>query len=97
MVKLSEDSKLEDCPKVQSCYAPLCPLGTETESVDWFSDEPICTMFPHLDFIRMQRRLQRKKVEGYFNIEMLVIMKQPSDGIDPDSRETPGGWINKRK
>ena len=94
--KLTLESIPEDCPRVKKCKAPLCPLGSGSIEVMWYSDEPVCTMFD-LDWIKMQRRIQRTRKGGFFNIEMLVAMKRPSYGIDPDTRETAEGWINKRR
>ena len=94
--KLTLESSLDDCPRVGKCKAPLCPLGEGSKEITWLSDEPICTMF-NLDWIKMQGRLQRTRKGGFFNIEMLVAMKRPSHGVDPDSRETAEGWIRRRR
>ena len=95
MDKLSVESKPEECPRYGKCKAPLCPLGPASVEITWLPDESICTMFV-LPWILLQRKLRRNKVEGLFNIEMLVAMKQKGNGIDVDSRETPAGWIGKR-
>lgn len=94
--RLNLGDKPEKCQFFKECKAPLCPLNEGSKEITWFPDEPICRVFSNLDWVKMQKKLQRERKEGFFNIEMLVVMKRVADGIDPDSRETPGAWIRRR-
>lgn len=92
-------SKPEECPSYEECRAPLCPLGEGSKDVTWIPGEQICIckVFRSLPWIRMQRRLERKGKKGFFNIEMLVLMKRVTDGIDPNTKRTPEAWIKRRE
>jgi len=88
----------ETCPRFGSCSAPLCPLetGKGVELTQWYTDEDICNEHPNLDWVKRQRRLKKLKKTGYFTIGMLVVEARISNGVDPDSEETPEDWIQKR-
>ena len=96
MKNLTLESRQSDCPKARKCKAPLCPLAEGSKDIAWFFDEEVCSLFPKLSWVKMQRRIRRTRKGGFFNIEMLVMMTRPAHGIDPDSRETPEGWIRRR-
>ena len=94
-------SSVEKCVNYHGCSAPLCPLDESTwETVAWYVDDPICNIqeLQGLDWIRKQRKLVKAKKKGFFTVSMLDVMERvTSDGIDPDSKQTIVGWINKRR
>lgn len=84
-----------DCPRFDSCSAPLCPLdaGSLNGSI-WYSDEEICTAqgFGQLPWIRNQKKISRRcrDTSGYFTLEMLshnCQIKGGITGLDPDTTD----------
>ena len=83
------------CPKFETCSAPLCPLDKEIlDKGLWYPDEEVCTLKKHsgLPWIRKQRKLIKRaaRVDRYFTFEMLernCVVRGGIEGLDPDVPE----------
>jgi len=85
--------KVEDCPKYDTCSAPMCPLSNP-EKVIWYADEEICKNreFFDLIWIKNQKKYSKKVKDysKYFNFKMLKQNCKVTKGIiglDPNKEE----------
>jgi hypothetical protein len=95
----------KECPRFDSCSAPLCPM--DIVGSIWYPDEEICTShaFGSLLWIKNQKKISRKcrDLSGYFNLEMLshnCQIKGGITGLDPDStnlddKKATLNWLRK--
>jgi len=97
-----------DCPRFDSCDAPLCPLDEDRAKRTWFPDEPICDRagMGTTRFVKIQRRIAKAVVltDTFFTVPMLEAVdriRPETTGLDPDSnanrqhRELE--WIKKHR
>ena len=80
-----------NCPKYETCGAPLCPLDPGRVEVIWYPDEPVCVArgICNRQFVRRQRRIIRVGAdpELYYTYEMLDrrgSVRKGIQGLDPD-------------
>ena len=76
-----------DCPFLEGCEAPLCPMSPNLKHGVWFPGEPICRskLFSNLRWLITQQeiaRLPRKHERGYFTLGMLRTIRR----VRPDLR-----------
>ncbi len=58
VIEVKEIMKPEDCPKWDTCSAPICPLGDNQKYI-WYPDEEICTKYKN-QFIVTQKKIAKK-------------------------------------
>ena len=91
----------QKCKNYNSCSAPLCPIDDDSEEDMWYPDEPVCSIVEHskLPWIHKQKMLARRKVEGYFTIEMLNMLGRTKNikGANPDKVDDDKHWVRERK
>jgi len=65
----------ENCPKFNTCSAPLCPLDPELKKRIWFWDEPICRNpeFKNLRWIKKQKSIQKRRTKSWLNRPITII------------------------
>ena len=98
-----EKVKPEDCPKWDSCSAPICPLEDKIKNLNyiWYPDEEICPKHKN-QFIKTQKKIKKKArdLDKYFNLEMLnrnFIVGAGIVGLNPYEEEGPQlkRWLRK--
>lgn len=82
------------CGLYEDCIAPLCPLDQSSLKGIWYPGEEICRSRTHgnLTWIRAQRKINRAKATGYFNLEILKsirTIRKGITGLDPNAEEIP--------
>ncbi|MGD1118112.1 MAG: hypothetical protein ABR886_01330 [Dehalococcoidales bacterium] len=77
-----------DCPSFEGCKAPLCPMDDSFKNgAIWYANEDICGALKYRkDKWRVNQRKIAKlnskyPVTGYFDIDMLKIVKRVGKGI----------------
>lgn len=70
-----------DCPLLEGCVAPLCPMSPNLKQGVWFPGEPICRskLFSSLRWLITQKEIARlpgKYDRGYFTIDMLRAIRR---------------------
>jgi hypothetical protein len=82
----------EDCPRFDSCSAPICPLAGDGDI--WYADEPICSLqeFCHSDWIKNQHKIAKitRDLDTYYTLRMLqrnCIIGKGISGLDPDETD----------
>ena len=96
---MGSEEKLRKCLNFDKCTAPLCPLDVGSKEIVWYPDETICIdkEFRNLSWVKTQRRLTKSGRKGFFNIEMLVVIRRGvTDGISPDTKQSIESWLRKR-
>lgn len=100
-----EEFHRHECRYFDTCSAPLCPLDPETLSIGaWFADEEICVLNKDLEWIRTQRKIQRKQVPfsaGAFTVSMLETGPKATAALrgveDHTDSRAVSRWIEARK
>lgn len=97
-----------DCPRFDSCDAPLCPMDEDRARRTWFADEPICAQvgMRSTRFVKIQQKIARAGTPptSFFTVPMLESVggvKAGIAGLDANStanrhlRELE--WIKKHR
>ena len=65
----------KECPKFDTCSAPLCPLDPELKKRIWYWDEPICKnkKFQKLRWIKKQKSIQKRKFKSWLKKPITII------------------------
>ena len=86
----------KECPKFETCDAPLCPLDPQSlEHGLWYPNEAICVnrKLSSQSWIKAQRKIKKatKDVNRYFTFAMLnqgCVIRSGIVGLDPDSERS---------
>lgn len=89
--EVKEITKPEDCPKWDTCSAPICPLGDNKQNYIWYPDEEICSKHKP-QFVKTQKKIVKKTkdINKYFTFDMLnrdMVVTGGMVGLDPDKEE----------
>ena len=76
----------------RGCNNQICPMLKDNSRYIWYSEEDACNNPEYKDELTVinQKKIKKKKAEGYFNFEMLnrrFVVKKGIAGIDPDVPE----------
>jgi len=95
-----------DCPRFDSCSAPLCPMSEESQrDCAWFPDEEVCKLAQYAGAVMATRQRRIAKVtrrdpgRGCFTAAMLrhpCVVKPGIQGLDPETpitEERERAWI----
>ena len=77
----------------RGCNNQICPMLKDNSRYIWYSEEDACNNPEYKDELTVinQKKIKKKKAEGYFNFEMLnrrFVVKKGIAGIDPDVPES---------
>ena len=76
----------------RGCNNQVCPMVKDNSRYIWYSEEDTCSNPEYKDELTVinQKKLKKKKAQGYFTYEMLnmrIVVKKGISGIDPDVPE----------
>ena len=76
----------------RGCNNQICPMLKDNSRYIWYSEEDACNNPEYKDELTVinQKKIKKKKAEGYFNFEMLnrrFVVKKGIAGIGPDVPE----------
>jgi len=77
------------CPFYERCEVQVCPMDPMKTERIWYSEEGPCINpeFSSEKMVKTQKKLTKKRAEGYFTFGMLnrdMFIKGGIHGIDPD-------------
>ena len=77
------------CPFYERCEVQVCPMDPMKTERIWYSEEGPCINpeFSSEKMVKTQKKLTKKRAEGYFTFGMLnrdMIIRRGMQGIDPD-------------
>ena len=79
----------------RGCNNQICPMLKDNSRYIWYSEEDTCNNPEYKDELTVinQKKIKKKKAEGYFNFEMLnrrFVVKKGIAGIEPGVPEAVG-------
>ena len=90
--------RAEECPKWETCSAPICPLNFLKDSV-WCPSDEVCKSrdYSNLDWIKDQKKIAKKAKDRskYFTFQMLNRNCRITKGIIGQEQENEGPQLKK--
>jgi hypothetical protein len=103
MPTISAIENRASCRFFESCDAQLCPRDSSSlKHGCWYTDEPMCRCRPAPDFVKAQKKIQKKFQDpdrGYFTHAMLEVVQRVTDDLtgiqpeDPKRAKKEQAWI----